>query len=239
MNDLIWILVCFGLIIISWIFLGMWTYRDASNRGLNVKLWTIIVLLGPNGIGLLLYFLVGRKQSFTKCSCCSNSIPCGSKFCNACGTVVSEIKIEELETSEKRSTKHLFIGFAASFLLAITCFIGGFFLNENIEIMGGSSLFLVEVNTKKKWNISYYKSTAKFSKTIEKQENPMTVYVDASCDEGQLYLKVTQEEKEELVDISNTAGFISIDLTSYENGDIKLEVLDEKCKGVGFEAYWE
>lgn len=235
MNDFIWILTSFILVGIAWIFLGIWTYKDATNKGLNAKLWTLIVAFGPSGIGLLIYFLVGRKQSFIKCVNCSNSIPSDSKYCNKCGNVVTEIK-----KIEKKPTKNLMIGFIISFVLAIGCFIGFVINNEDIEFKSGYSIFLVEVNTKTKWNISYYKSSAKFSRTIDKKENnPSAINIDATCDEGELYLKLTQNNEEEVIDISNTNGLMKVDLSKFNNGEIKLELIDKNCKGVGVEAYWE
>lgn len=235
MNDFIWILTCFLLVGIAWIFLGIWTYKDATNRGLNAKLWSLIVAFAPSGIGLLIYFLVGRKQSFIKCVNCSNSIPSDSKYCNKCGNVVTEIKI-----IEKKPTKNLIIGFIISFALSIGCFIGFVINNEDIEFMSGYSIFLVEVNTKTKWNISYYKSSAKFSRTIDKKENqPSSINIDASCDEGELYLKLTQNSIQEVIDISNSNGPMKIDLSKFNNSEIKLELIDKNCKGVGVEAYWE
>lgn len=234
MNDLIWLLICFILVGISWLFLCLWTYKDAVNKGLNAKLWTLIVLFGPSGIGLLIYFLVARKQSFIKCGNCSNSIPSDSKYCNKCGNLITEIKV-----MEKRPTKYLIIGFVISFILSIVCFFGFFINSENIEFKSGSSIFLVEVNLKSKWNLSYYKSRSKFSRTIDKKENqPSTMYVDASCDEGQLYLKLIQDDIEELIDISNTNGDMKIDLSKFKNGEIRLELIDEECRGVGLEAHW-
>lgn len=235
MNDFLWILTCFILMGIACIFLWIWTYKDAINRGLNAKLWTLIVIFGPSGIGLLIYFLVGRKQSFIKCGNCSNSIPSDSKYCNKCGTLVTEIKM-----IEKKPTKHLIIGFIISFILSIICFVGFMVNSEDIEFKSGYSIFLVEVNTKNKWNISYYKSSAKFSKIIDKKDNqPSVINIDASCDEGQLYLKLTQDDMEEVVNVSNTKGSMKIDLSKFKNSEIKLELIDENCKGVGLEAYWE
>lgn len=232
---MIGMIVCFGLIGISWILLGMWTYRDATNKGLNAKLWTLITLLGPSGIGLLIYFLVARKQSFIKCEYCLNSIPSDSKYCNKCGNTITGIKMAEV-----RSTKKLIIGFAVTFILAIGIFLVGLANSEHIKFKGGSSIFLVEVSTKNKWNISYYKSTAEFSRVIGKKESrPSVLYIDASCDEGQLYLKLTQNDIEEIIDISHTEGYMSIDLSNFEEQEIELELVDEKCKGVGLEAYWE
>ena len=207
MKDLIWIFTCFLLIGIAWIFLWRWTYKDATNRGLNAKLWTLIVAFAPSGIGLLIYFLVARKQSFIKCVNCSNSIPADSRYCNKCGNT-------------------LFVGFVIN--------------NEDFEFKSGYSIFLVEVNTNSKWNISYYKSSAKFSRTIDKKDNqPSVINIDASCDEGQLYLKLTQNDVEELVDITNTNGTLKINLSKFKNGEIKLKLIDKDCKGVGLEANWE
>lgn len=235
MNDFIWVVMCLLLIVVAGIFLGLWTYRDAKNRGLNPKLWTLIVILGPSGIGILIYFLVARKQSFIKCSSCSNNIPQDSKYCNKCGNLVTEIK-----EIEKKPTKNFMIGFAVSFLVSMLCFIGFIFTSESLEFTSGTSLFLVEINTNKKWNISYYKSTSEFSRTIKKEDNtPSNMYIDASCDEGSLAIKITQDDKEEVIDISNTNGSMKVDLSKYENGEIKLYLMSKGCKGVSLEAYWE
>lgn len=48
-----------------------------------------------------------------------------------------------------------------------------------------------------------------------------------------------QGDKEEVIDIKNTNGVIEIDLSGFENGDIKLLLINDKCENVGFEAYWE
>jgi len=40
----------------------IWVYRDAKVRTNNPIIWTLIVLLVPNYIGLIIYLLVGRRQ---------------------------------------------------------------------------------------------------------------------------------------------------------------------------------
>lgn len=174
MNEFIWIGLAFTFVFVSCIFLYTWTYRDASNKGLNAKLWTLIVIFGPSGIGLLIYFLVARKQSFVKCVNCQNSIPSDSKYCNKCGNVVTEVK-----EIEKKSTKQLIVGFIVSFVVSILCFGGLIIASETLEFKSGTSLFLAELSTKKKWSVSYYKSTSEFSKIIKKEDNkPSTLYVE-------------------------------------------------------------
>lgn len=253
MNEIIWIIMCFALMITAGVFLVVWTYRDAKNRGLNAKLWTLIVMFGSNGIGLLIYFLVGRKQSFTKCDKCDNRIVSDSKYCNKCGNLITNSK--KIET---KPTKHLIKGFIISFILSIVCFIGliiNMVNNDYIEFdggntsfsasawtsgEGGSSWFLLETNTKNRWSVSYHKSTDKFSRIISKEENkPSLINIDASCNEGKLYIKLTQNDIEEVIDISNTNGPIEINLDSFKNGKIKLELIDDECKGVDVEVYWD
>jgi len=44
------------------IFLGLWTYSDASERTNEPALWTLIVLFVPCFIGLIIYLAVGRDR---------------------------------------------------------------------------------------------------------------------------------------------------------------------------------
>ena len=59
---LIWISV--GLLVFSFLalltLLGCWTYTDAKERSDKPEVWTLIVLLAPNFIGLVIYLLIGR-----------------------------------------------------------------------------------------------------------------------------------------------------------------------------------
>jgi len=46
------------------VFLGMWTYNDAKERGSNdPALWTLVVLFVPMPIGIILYLLLGRNNT--------------------------------------------------------------------------------------------------------------------------------------------------------------------------------
>lgn len=243
MNAFLGLGLCLLSIAVIGIFLGLWTYRDASNRGLNAGLWTAIVILGSNGIGLLIYFLIARKQNNVKCSNCDSNISSSSKYCMNCGASV--VNAKEIE---KKPTKGFIIGFIVSFIIAIMCFVWTIFSvisNEDLgfedfEIKSGMSLFLLETNTKSKWNISYYKSTSKFSRNINKEDNsPSTLFIEAKSEEGDLGLKLEQGSKEDIIDIKDTKGIREIDLGDFNNGKIKLTLINEGCKGVEFKAYWE
>ena len=44
------------------VFLGLWTYSDASERSNEPVMWTLIVLLVPSFIGLIIYLAAGRDR---------------------------------------------------------------------------------------------------------------------------------------------------------------------------------
>jgi hypothetical protein len=56
-------LVIFVLAIVAlFVFLGLWTYRDARLRSEHSALWTVCVLVVPDLLGLVMYLLVGRTR---------------------------------------------------------------------------------------------------------------------------------------------------------------------------------
>jgi len=84
--------VSFVLLII-WIFVIVWVYRDAERRGMNGILWGLLVFIG-NIIGLLIYLIL-RSDSLssqsisptihTKCPECSTPVSQKYAFCPHCG----------------------------------------------------------------------------------------------------------------------------------------------------------
>ena len=45
------------------IFLGLWTYADASERTNEPALWTLIVMFVPGFVGLIIYLIAGRDKA--------------------------------------------------------------------------------------------------------------------------------------------------------------------------------
>ena len=56
---------------------------DARRRGMNRALWTLLAIFIPNGIGILLYFLL-RKPRILTCPQCSALVEPGFGFCPQC-----------------------------------------------------------------------------------------------------------------------------------------------------------
>ena len=83
-------------LLVIWIFVVVWVYRDAERRGMNGVLWALLVFIG-NLIGLLIYLIV-RSNTLTspqetsstppasqKCPNCQLPLSPSYVFCPNCG----------------------------------------------------------------------------------------------------------------------------------------------------------
>ena len=57
--------------------------RDAGRRGMSRALWTLIVILVPNGIGFILYFVL-RNPIHTECPKCKAEVSPRVNYCPRC-----------------------------------------------------------------------------------------------------------------------------------------------------------
>ena len=59
--------------------------RDSGRRGMSRTLWTIIVMLVPNALGFILYFLV-RQPAMQQCPQCHAQVQTTFNYCPTCNT---------------------------------------------------------------------------------------------------------------------------------------------------------
>lgn len=57
--------------------------RDSKRRGMSPLLWTILVIVIPNALGFILYFLL-RQPPRVDCPQCGSSVDAGFNFCPRC-----------------------------------------------------------------------------------------------------------------------------------------------------------
>lgn len=62
-----------------------YVYGDARRRGMRYVLWTLLAIFVPNGIGIILYFIL-RDPPMRICPRCGAVVRGGFAFCQACGT---------------------------------------------------------------------------------------------------------------------------------------------------------
>jgi RNA polymerase subunit RPABC4/transcription elongation factor Spt4 len=62
--------------------------RDAKRRGMSPILWTLVAILIPNGLGILLFFIL-RHPLQSACPQCGNAVQTGFNFCPGCSYKLS------------------------------------------------------------------------------------------------------------------------------------------------------
>ena len=86
------------LLLIMWLILVFWVYRDAERRGMNGVLWALLVFFGIF-IGLIIYLIV-RSEEFPRqiaseptqsCPSCSKIVVQKYTFCPHCGTRLKSV----------------------------------------------------------------------------------------------------------------------------------------------------
>ena len=65
-----------------------YVYGDARRRGMRHVLWTWLAILIPNGIGIILYFIL-RDPLLAYCTTCGGATQPGFVYCPRCGAGVA------------------------------------------------------------------------------------------------------------------------------------------------------
>lgn len=72
-----------GVLLGCYILLIGYVNKDAGRRGMSRLLWTLIAIFVPNGLGIVLYFVL-RKPRSTCCPQCNTPLEPGFSFCPRC-----------------------------------------------------------------------------------------------------------------------------------------------------------
>lgn len=81
----IWLLVVLAIFVAIPVMIGVYVYRDASRRGMNAPLWTLVAALAPAFIGLIIYLLVRGSWSDLRCPACGGPVREDFARCPRCG----------------------------------------------------------------------------------------------------------------------------------------------------------
>lgn len=82
------------IMLVVWIMVIAWVYRDAERKGMNGLLWALLVLIG-NLIGLIIYLIIRSEtrarfsqDSGITCPKCRKPIRSDFAFCPGCGHIL-------------------------------------------------------------------------------------------------------------------------------------------------------
>lgn len=84
--NLVVLLVLLGVGLALPIAIGVYVYRDATRRGMNAAMWTLIALLAPSLIGFIIYLLIRGSYSDLECPNCKTPIKEDYVRCPKCGS---------------------------------------------------------------------------------------------------------------------------------------------------------
>ncbi len=80
-----------SVLLIIWLAVVIWVYKDASRRNMDGLLWALLVFIG-NIIGLIVYLIVRSTElkdlsagQSTTCPSCQKQVMTGYAFCPNCG----------------------------------------------------------------------------------------------------------------------------------------------------------
>jgi len=79
----------FGLFLLVFAFLLLigYVYGDAKRRGMRHVMWTLLAIFIPDGIGIILYFVL-RDPMPKPCPGCATPVKNGFTFCPHCGAAL-------------------------------------------------------------------------------------------------------------------------------------------------------
>lgn len=214
------------------VFISIWVYKDARQRGLSAGMWVLIVVLSGTFIGLFLYLLVGRKQRNGVCDKCGEAINIQGAFCPTCGETIAESK--RILTKNKGL---LYI--SITFILLVFAQIGiGIYTYTTVG--GFAPLYRYEINSSnisgsvKNVTINSFDDTWEFSYdgasggyTLSNLYNATTKPAALSVEirgAGSVQLIVEQGD----VSISETlvAGTYCYEMTAFETGALSVKLIN-------------
>jgi hypothetical protein len=233
---LIFVVACIGMIV----FLATWVYKDAKARGLNAPLWTIVVLLaGQKLFGILLYLLVGRKETKITCPECSEKTSMKAKFCDNCGKPVNKDLVIKPK-SQKKWLIALLVAFIVAFITGLGTMGIVFKIGYEGRLPGNVSIGKMEKRFGDQWKVSVIRSNETLNKTVRvKNGDPDTLYFNGSCEEGSMVLIVTLDDETLTYELSDQNGETTVDLSGYDTDSLKLTLINNNVKNGKFNSSWE
>lgn len=188
------------------ILLGVWTYRDAQNKGMNGILWTAVVILVPSCIGLIIYLIVRMDNNKVTCSNCNTAVNGKEKFCSNCGMeLIPVVEVSQNEASFKKSQRNILIGFFSTLaaLVVFSIFMIAFLIAGSLKIAGDTVKWISQMDV------------VEWEDTLEDALGDL----DVLFDEDEIHVKIgndevtlTDKNGNKLVYVDGSKGIVDVDL---------------------------
>lgn len=87
-NAVIFILFVLAALLTVPVLIGVYVYRDASRRGMNAALWTLVAVAAPGLIGFIIYLLIRGNYPDLQCPRCAEPVSEQYAVCPHCGATL-------------------------------------------------------------------------------------------------------------------------------------------------------
>lgn len=227
---MIGMVLIFALLVM--ILIGTWVYKDAKQRGLPAGMWTLLVVMSGNFIGLILYLLIGRKQEHIICNHCGAPTSNQGNFCPVCGEKVS-VGTPVIKTNKRLLFAciacivmvFLALGLCLRFYMTADGFAFGRRSSYYTAGPSGSAKTVKERSSGDTWDVSFEKASAgyTFKKRYNASSAPKSLSVDIQAD-GDVQLIIMQNGV--VIDEIIGEGSHRYDLSGFEVGEIEMQLVN-------------
>ena len=122
--------------------------------------------------------------------------------------------------------------------VSITVFASIALLGSEIVMIDNVSIGMVNNNIGSKWEVSFRSSGETLERTIAVTDEELeNITVEASCEEGELYLLILQGKNAEVIDITDFPQS-TLQLDGFTAGNIKLSLYNEGAKEAKVRIDW-
>lgn len=137
----------------------------------------------------------------------------------------------------KNKFKAPLISMVLAFVVSISAFISYVVISNDLPIINGVSIGMVENNIGDKWKVSFKSSSKELKRTVEFTEEELDkFYVTSSCEKGNAFLYIIQQDKVKVVDLTSYDG--KVDLEDFQAGKIKLMINNDGAKNAKINIKW-
>ena len=122
--------------------------------------------------------------------------------------------------------------------VSMTVFASIALLGSEIVMIDNVSIGMVNNNIGSKWEVSFRSSGETLERTIAVTDEELeNMTVEASCEEGELYLLILQGKNAEVIDITDFPQS-TLQLDGFTAGNIKLSLYNEGAKEAKIKIDW-
>lgn len=123
-------------------------------------------------------------------------------------------------------------------LLTTAVLLGSVLFISDIPVIEGVSVGMVDNNIGSKWEVSYKTSGETLERTVAfTDEELKNLTIEASCDEGEMYLLLLQGKNAKVIDITNFPE-AKLSLDDFTPGNVKLSLYNESAKNAKIKIDW-